>query len=179
MQPQCPHCWKEFKTWHEAKIHVKHCKYGKPRLTVAEREQRMAVKREDVADRFQNQTQGKTPDESFSGDDWNEPFDTKGETEEMPNADNSRPAFLKPWHVKAISGTLQLIEVSRDTTEFSDVVLIVAVGTRRFRLGLRTFSEEYNALKRRFGNKRSDWHGELRYRILPHKGEKAGYVSVR
>lgn len=37
LKPTCPHCRREFPSWSHAKFHVKHCKAGKPRKTVARR----------------------------------------------------------------------------------------------------------------------------------------------
>lgn len=36
MQPRCPHCKQSFPTWPRARMHVKYCRKGHPRETVAE-----------------------------------------------------------------------------------------------------------------------------------------------
>lgn len=123
----------------------------------------------------------KTKDDPFTEDDWGMPATQDGPTDEMPGpSSEERPPFLKPHHVgNAVSGTLELVHVTGETSEFSDVILLVKVRGKLFRLGMRTFSDEYKALSKRFGKKRADWHGELRYRLLPHKGNPHGYVAVR
>lgn len=121
------------------------------------------------------------PDDPFTDDDWG-PSESDGSAgrEEMPegNVDPERTEFLKPRHMSAREGTLELISVS-GATEYSDCVLHVRVGTRGFRLGLRTFDPSYVALRKHFGGKREDWHGTLRYRVMPHKGKPDGFVAVR
>lgn len=120
-------------------------------------------------------------DAPFPNDDWGEPMEYQtGPDDSMPETgDDTYLKYLKPYHLKQMRGTLELVEVSTESSEYSDVILIVKAGTRSFRLGLRTFSDEYKALKKRFGHKRSDWHGQLQYRILPHKGNPRGFVAVR
>lgn len=123
------------------------------------------------------------PDDPF-GD--NDPFFTGDEgsaredSDEMPEStvDPSRSDWLKPFHLSARQGTLELISVS-GSTEFSDVTLHVKVGTRPFRIGLKTFDPAYVALKKKFGAKKSDWHGTLLYKVMPHKGRADGFVAVR
>jgi len=43
LSPRCPHCHCPFPTWSRAKIHVKHCRAGRPRQTVAQRIARSKV----------------------------------------------------------------------------------------------------------------------------------------
>lgn len=120
------------------------------------------------------------PDDPFQEDDWGMPGATASEPDEMPEAsvDPDRALFLKPYHLNAREGTLELVSASGGT-EYSDVVLHVKLGTRAFRIGLRTFDPGYLACKKKFGAKRADWHGTLRYRVMPHKGRTDGYVAIR
>jgi len=119
-------------------------------------------------------------DDPFTEDDWG----AQGESTEQPdtvpdaNVDPDRAQFLKPYHLTQREGTLELTGVS-GSTEFSDVVLHVMLGRKQYRVGLRTFDPGYTALRKKFGEKRSDWHGTLRYKIMPHKGRLDGYVAVR
>lgn len=120
------------------------------------------------------------PDDPFKDDDWGMPGDAQETTEEMPEAsvDPTRTPFLKPFHLKEREGRIELMGASGGT-EYSDVVLHVQVGKKQFRLGLRTFDPGYLALRAKFGGKREDWHGTLRYRVMPHKGRADGYVAIR
>jgi len=90
-----------------------------------------------------------------------------------------RPRFIKPHDVGKVgtTGTLELIRVTPETSDYSDVILAVSFKGRDFRLGLRTFSNEYQSLSGKFGTKRSDWHGTLRFKVVDNNGKP--YVSVR
>jgi hypothetical protein len=122
------------------------------------------------------------PDDPFE-DDWGEtmPDSSEGPSEEMPDAPSKEYYdFFKPHIVgKQMGGKIELVRVLPETSEYSDVILLVKFNGKSFRLGLKFFSKEYKALKKRFGAKRSDWHGELRYRVMPHKGNPHGFIAVR
>jgi hypothetical protein len=121
------------------------------------------------------------PDDPFE-DDWGMPDAPAGESsDEMPQeSSEERPPFLKPHHVGSQkTGTMELVRVTAETSDYSDVIFLVSVRGKQFRLGMRLFSPDYKALKKKFGAKRSDWHGSLKYKVLPHKGNPDGYVSVR
>lgn len=122
----------------------------------------------------------KEVDDPFNDDDFGMPEATST-SDEMPEASSEdRPSFIKPHHVgKALSGQMELLRVMSETTDFSDVVLLVKFREKNFRLGLRTFSADYMALTKRFGKKKLDWHGPLRYKVMPHKGNPQGYVAIR
>lgn len=123
---------------------------------------------------------GSQPDDPFRDDDWGMPEGAPTQSDEMPDAvvDPSKAPFLKPFHVKEREGTLELINVAGGT-EFSDVVFYVKYGNQTFRLGLRTFDPGYKACLAKFGKKKSEWHGTLRFRIMPHHGQANGYVAIR
>lgn len=123
----------------------------------------------------------KKHDDPFDDDDWGPSSETMPASDTMPAASTeSRPPWIKPFHVgKQVMGTMKLIGVSPEVTEFSDVVLLVEFRGTRFRLGLKTYSIEYQKLLTRFGGKKDKWAGELRYKIMPHGGRDAGYVAVR
>jgi len=119
-------------------------------------------------------------DDPFTDDDWGMPEGTSTQSDEMPEpvVDPERTPFLKPYHLQTYQGTLELVSVS-GATEYSDAVLHVKVGGKSFRLGLKNFDPSYVALRKKFGSKKSDWHGMLRYKIMPHKGRPDGFVAVR
>lgn len=120
------------------------------------------------------------PDDPF-GDDWGrEPGDESGAvSDEMPDASSEeRPDFLKPYHLSVKQGTIELVGTA-PATDYSDVVLLLQLGKRRFRLGLRTFDPGYKALLAKYGKKRADWKGTLRYKVMPHKGQPDGFVAIR
>jgi len=119
------------------------------------------------------------PDDPFTDDDFGLPGGESTTSDEMPDADSDeRPDFLKPYHLKVKQGTCVLIGTT-GATDYSDVVLLLEVAGRRFRLGLKTFDPGYKALLAKFGKKRSDWKGTLRYKVMPHKGRPDGYVAIR
>lgn len=123
----------------------------------------------------------KTSDDPFSDDDWGMP-DAQSHVESgaMPEASKEEYApFLKPHHLKIKQGTMQLVGVSTEATEYSDVCLLVELNGRKFRIGQKLFAPDYKALLARFGTKKADWHGELRYKVMPHKGNPDGYIAVR
>lgn len=119
------------------------------------------------------------PDDPFGDDPWG-PQGATETPEEMPDStvDSDRAPWLKPFHLNDRRGTFELTGTSGGT-EYSDVTLLIRVGKRDFRLGLKTFDPSYQALLRKFGKKRQDWHGMLEYKIMPHKGRADGYVAVR
>jgi hypothetical protein len=122
----------------------------------------------------------KKNDDPFE-DDWGMPEGSATATEgEMPSSTaGERPRFIKPHDVGRVgtTGTLELIRVTTETSEYSDVILAVQYKGRDFRLGLRTFSTEYESLATKFGKKRADWHGTLRFKVVDNNGKP--YVSVR
>jgi hypothetical protein len=98
--------------------------------------------------------------------------------DEMPEPTSSNDPWLKPHHLKAREGTLELVSTS-GSSEFSDVTLHITINNRPFRLGLKTFDPAYSALIKKFGKKPSAWRGTLRYRVMPHRGRADGFVTVR
>ncbi len=124
----------------------------------------------------------KTVDDPFQEDDWGMPEEqTQDSSLEMPDeSKEERPPFLKPHHVgNALTGTLDLVRVTSETSDFSDVILLVTLRGKNFRLGMKLFAADYKALLQRFGKKKSDWHGQLRYKVMPHRGNPKGYIAVR
>jgi hypothetical protein len=120
------------------------------------------------------------PDDPFQDEDWGHPETPATESDEMPPPSaEDRPPFLKPHMLKENRGTMELIRVTKETSEYSDVVFLVAIGQKHFRLGLKFFSPDYKALANRFGPKKSDWKGTLQFKVMPHKGNPRGYVAVR
>jgi len=113
-------------------------------------------------------------------DDWGLEGESSATAGEMPapNA-RSRSPFIKPFDVGAVGtkGTLELVRVTGETSDYSDVILAVQYNGKDFRLGLRTFSKEYESLNAKFGAKRADWHGTLRFKVVDNNGKP--YVSVR
>lgn len=120
------------------------------------------------------------PDDPFQDDDWGPQEGTAGASDEMPeaNIDPERSPFLKPWNMKERQGLLELISAS-GATEYSDVVLHVKYKGKPYRIGLKNFDPSYKTLLSKFGKKREDWHGSLRFKIMPHKGNPDGFVAVR
>jgi hypothetical protein len=131
----------------------------------------------------QAMAKNKTVDDPFVDDEWGMPDEQTQDssTAEMPDeAKEERPPFLKPHHVgNALTGTLELVRVTSETSDFSDVILLVSLRGKNFRLGMKLFAADYKALLQRFGKKRSDWHGPLRYKVMPHRGNPKGYIAVR
>lgn len=119
------------------------------------------------------------PDDPFQDDDWG-PEGITTPSEDMPegNTDPDKAPFLKPFNLNSREGRLELLSAGPGT-EYSDVVLHVKVGRTNYRIGLRTFDSGYIALRKKFGPKRSDWHGPLLFKVKPHKGRTDGYVAVR
>lgn len=125
----------------------------------------------------------KQVDDPFADDDWGMP-DAQGqvaETDEMPEASSEdRPPFIRPHHVgKQTTGTMELIKVTSETSDYSDVIFLVRFRGKIFRHGLKLFSPDYKSLSVRFGKKRSEWHGELRYKVMPHRGNPLGFIAIR
>lgn len=119
------------------------------------------------------------PDDPFTDDDWG-PQEGTAASDEMPEAsvDPERTPFLKPWHMKERRGRLELVSVS-GSTEYSDAVFHVKYGGKSYRIGLKNFDPGYIACRKKFGNKRADWHGMLEFKIMPHRGNPDGYVAIR
>lgn len=119
----------------------------------------------------------------FDDDDWGtSESEHAPESDEAPSsASEERPPYLKPHHFpKSVEkGTIELIKFTSETTEYSDVVFLVKHNGKMYRLGMKLFAADYKALEARFGKKKSDWKGTLRFRIMPHKGNPRGYVAVR
>jgi hypothetical protein len=121
-------------------------------------------------------------DDPFKDDDWGMPDSTtQTESDEMPEGSaEDKPSFIKPHHVgKQTTGTMELIRVTSETSDYSDVIFVVKFRGKLFRHGLKLFSPDYKALLTRFGKKREDWHGELRYKVMPHKGNPLGFIAIR
>jgi hypothetical protein len=126
-------------------------------------------------------TKNKIVDDPFE-DDWGMPeAQTQAASDEMPEASgDEKPPFLKPHHVgTASTGTLELLSVTSETSDYSDVIFLVKFRDKKFRLGMKLFAADYKALQKRFGNKKADWHGQLRYKVMPHRGNPQGYIAVR
>ncbi len=98
--------------------------------------------------------------------------------DEMPAEEESKPLWIRPSHVgRATAGTLEVVKVLPENTQYSDVVLLVQFGGKNFRLGMKAFSDDYKSLKKKFGPKRTDWHGEVRYKVIANNGKP--YIAVR
>lgn len=120
------------------------------------------------------------PDDPFTDDDWGAPGDAQ-EPNQVADAtvDPNRLPWLKPGDVlPKREGTLELVSY-QGKSKFSDVTLVVKVGAKQFHLGMQTYDKGYLALRRKFGPNRDDWHGTLRYKVLPWKGNPNGFVAVR
>lgn len=124
------------------------------------------------------------PDDPFGdGEEWFGGGSEMPDAGEMPSEQTGNEAglpFLKPHDVKnKPQGTLELIRVGVPT-EYSDIVLVVQLGGKQFRLGMKPFDPGYVACKARFGSKKADWHGTLLYKVMPWKGGSGGgFVAVR
>lgn len=122
-------------------------------------------------------------DDPFNDDDWggNSDVPDAGTSENVPDAPlEDRPQYIKPSHVgKAKTGTFELVKFTTETTEYSDVILLLQYRGRFFKLGMKVFSDDYKRLQKRFGKKRADWHGPLQYKVMPHKGNPNGYIAVK
>lgn len=121
------------------------------------------------------------PDDPFTDDDWGGSGSATETPEEVatPTVNPDRLPWLKPANVlPKREGTLELVSY-QGPSKYSDVTLVVKVNGKPFHLGLQTFDKSYVALQKKFGNKRADWHGTLRYRVMPHKGNPDGFVAVR
>jgi hypothetical protein len=123
----------------------------------------------------------KKHDDPFDDEDWGPSGETMPDSDTMPEPSaETKPPFIKPHHVgKAVMGTMKLLRVTSEVTEYSDVVLLVEYRGKQFRLGLKLYSDDYKKLKERFGPKKEKWSGELRYKVMPHGGREAGYIAVR
>lgn len=122
----------------------------------------------------------KKVDDPF-GDDWGMPDSSMAtEMPEMPESTaGEKPLFLKPQHVGKVgtTGTVELVRVTSETSDYSDIILLVSFRGKNFRLGMRTFSEEYQSLLGKFGKKRADWKGQLRFKVVDNNGKP--FVAVR
>lgn len=122
------------------------------------------------------------PDDPFGDESWgmpdaqhNAPLDTMPEVPSEVRLD-----FLKPATVgRATFGEIELTGVSRETSKYSDVILLVKFRGRPFRIGLRTFSPDYQSLLKKFGKNPNDWKGTIRYKVMPHNGRADGYIGLR
>jgi len=115
-------------------------------------------------------------------DPWNDPWDDEEgsptASDEMPEGGEEKPEWLKPFHVgKKQKGTMELLGVSNETSEYSDVVLHVKFNGVVYALGLKLFSPDYKACLKFYGKKKADWHGPLAYRVTKYKD--TSYVSIR
>lgn len=130
--------------------------------------QRMAKK--NTADSFDDDFGTPVGESGFSGD--------MPDTGDMPTEEVSKPNWLKPVHVgRSTSGKLNVVRVLPENTQFSDIVLLVSIEKREFRLGMKLFSDDYKSLKKLFGPKRENWHGEVRYKVIANNGKP--YIAVR
>jgi hypothetical protein len=131
-------------------------------------------------------------DDPFSNDDFWGPGSSVSdampgsERTEMPDAPTEeRPQFLKPAHVmgkdgKDAMGYAKLVRVTSETSEMSDVVLLVEVKGKHYRVGLKIYAEAYKAMLLKFGKSRKDWSDkELVYKVMPHGGKEFGFVDFR
>ncbi len=123
------------------------------------------------------------PDDPFTDDEWGqeEAAGSATETEEVaaPTVDPNRLPWLKPTTVLPNrDGVLELVSY-QGPSKFSDVTLVVKFKGKTYHLGLQTFDKSYIALAKKFGSKKGDWHGMLRYRVMPYKGNPNGFVAVR
>jgi hypothetical protein len=129
----------------------------------------------------------KNVDDPFTDDDfWGPSSSVSGPhsaaSDEMPHAPTEeRHQWLKPFHVKkAPMGRCTLLRVLPETSDMSDVVLLLDVGGVQYRLGMKLYSEEYKSLLAKFGKKKTEWTNKaLVYKIMPHKGKDDGFVAVR
>jgi len=113
-------------------------------------------------------------------DDWGLDGEPAAVTGDMPAPNTAtRAPFIKPYDVGGVNtkGTLELVRVTGETTDYSDVILAITHNGKEYRLGMRTFSKEYQSLAAKFGTKRADWHGTLRFKVVENNGKP--YVSVR
>lgn len=125
----------------------------------------------------------KVVDDPFVDDDWG-PEDAPDAvtTEDVPDAPtDDRPQYIKPSHVGGAkkTGEFELVKFTNETTEYSDVILLVKYRNRFFKLGMKVYADDYKRLQKRFGKKRADWHGMLKFKVMPHKGNPAGYIAVK
>lgn len=121
------------------------------------------------------------PDDPFQEDDWGPEAGGETASDEMPKpvSDPTRAPFLNPADMRDMHGTLELIGVAEDAGSYSDVAILVKYNTKIYRIGFKLFADSYKRLQKKFGNKKSDWHGKLLYRIKPHKGRARGFVDVK
>jgi hypothetical protein len=132
-------------------------------------------------------TKNKNADDPFTDDDFWGPGSSVGSTsaiasDEMPDAPTEeRPQYLKPFHVaKAPMGRCTLVRVTSETSDMSDVILLLDVGGIHFRMGLKLYSEEYKSLLAKYGKKKTEWVNKpLIYKVMPHKGKADGFVAIR
>ena len=120
------------------------------------------------------------PDDPFDDDDWSPQDGHSALSDEVPEprVDPGKTDFLKPYHLKKDTGTLELIGWGAPTN-YSEIVLNITVDGKPYRLGFRDFDKSFIALRKKFGSKKPDWHGTLRYKVMPHKGNPRSFVAVR
>jgi hypothetical protein len=106
-------------------------------------------------------------------------FEDMPVSDDMPSGEASRPNWLKPVHVgRATSGTLQVVRVLPENTQYSDIVLLVEIADKKqYQLGMKLFSDDYKSLLKKFGPKRSGWNGAVRYKVIANNGKP--YIAVR
>ena len=127
---------------------------------------------------------GKNPDadDPFTEDDWG-PSEgtTQAESDEIatPQIDPNRLPWIKPINVlPKREGTLELVSYGGPSAR-SDVTLVVKHNGKQFHLGLQAYDKGYIALAKKFGTKKGDWHGPIRYKVMPWKGNPDGFIAVR
>jgi hypothetical protein len=95
-----------------------------------------------------------------------------------PDSGDGRPLFLKPHHLgNKKKGRLTLLGVSDETSDYSDVILRVELNKKEYAIGLKFYSEDYQACFKKYGKKKDAWKGQMEYSVRPYKGNS--FVSVR
>jgi hypothetical protein len=117
-------------------------------------------------------------DDDFYGSDEGHSAAVSDEVRPARTSEN-RADFLKPNMLKDEKGTLELVGYADDPGKYSDVAILVNHGGKIFRLGFKEYSKDYEALVKKFGTKKADWKGKLKYRLMPHNGKPRAYVAVR
>src|SRR5271170_2933257 len=113
-----------------------------PSYEVAMVDFKKALERNRMADRT------KKHDDPFNDEEWGPTGETMPASDTMPAASTeNRPPWMKPFHVgPQTMGTMQLLHVTAEVTEFSDVVLLVEYRKKQFRIGLKLYAEDYKKL---------------------------------
>jgi hypothetical protein len=127
-----------------------------------------------------NQMARSKPDDPFD-DDWGTGEPAAAQSDEMPEPpEETRINFIRPKDVgKDLRGKFELVRVTNKTTDYSDVVFLIKYKGSMYELGLKYFSKDYKRLQKRFGTKKEDWHGDIEYRVVPHRGNPLGFFEVR